>query len=240
MPGYTILMHFRPYPLLTAFAIPVLVLLVWLGVWQAQRADWKTAEVASFKERLDAPAIQIDAICAVGIAEQQIMMTPPSDGAAIRLFGMRASGKPGWKVFQASAMCGRPILVQKGFEELVIGGPGGVSPAPPPPWPDRYIVAPWPEKPAMASDNDPSANEWHWMDAPAIAAALDQPDLDTRFVILPLDGMPDFLVRTPPETHVGYSVTWFGMAIAFVVIYGLFHMRAGRLRFGKARSEAKE
>ena len=240
MPGYTIPMHFRPYPLFTAFAIPVLVLLVWLGVWQAQRADWKTAEVASFKERLDAPAMQIDAICAAGIAEQQIMMTPPSDGAAIRLFGMRASGKPGWKVFQASAMCGRHILVQKGFEELVIGGPGGVSPAPPPPWPDRYIVAPWPEKPAMASDNDPSANEWHWMDAPAIAAALDQPDLDPRFVILPLDGMPDFLVRTPPETHVGYSVTWFGMAIAFVVIYGLFHMRAGRLRFGKARSEAKE
>ena len=121
MPGYTILMHVRPYPLLTAFAIPVLVLLVWLGVWQAQRADWKTAEVASFKERLDAPAMQIDAICAAGIAEQQIMMTPPSDGAAIRLFGMRASGKPGWKVFQASAMCGRPILVQKGFEELEKG-----------------------------------------------------------------------------------------------------------------------
>jgi hypothetical protein len=29
-------MHFRPYPLLTAFAIPALVLLVWLGGWLIQ------------------------------------------------------------------------------------------------------------------------------------------------------------------------------------------------------------
>ena len=115
MPGYTTPMLFRPYPLLTAFAIPTLVLLVWLGVWQGQRAGWKAAEVASFSERLVAPAMQIDAVCTAGLAEQQIMMTPSSGGAAIRVFGMRASGKPGWKVFQAADICGRPILVQKDF-----------------------------------------------------------------------------------------------------------------------------
>jgi len=234
-------MHFRPYPILTAFAIPALVLLLWLGVWQAQRAGWKAAEVASFADRLEAPPSSIEDICAAGFAEQQILTNPPAAGAVIRLFGARASGKPGWKVLQASAMCGRPILVQKGFQELAIGGPGGVSPAPSPPWPDRYIVAPWPEKPLLPGANAPERNEWHWMDGPAIAASLDQPELDTRFVVLPLDGMPDFLVRTPPETHIGYSVTWFGMAIAFVVIYGIFHMRAGRLRFDKPQNdEAKQ
>lgn len=233
-------MHFRPYPLLTAFAIPALILLVWLGVWQAQRAGWKAAEIASFAQKLEAPATSIDAACDEGFAEQQILQAPSASGPVIRVFGARADGKAGWKLFQASGVCGRPILVQTGFEELAIGGPGGVSPAPPPPWPDRYIVAPWPEKPFMASANDPAGNEWYWMDAPALAIALSQPDLDARFVVLPLEGMPDFLVRTPPETHVGYSVTWFGMAIAFVVIYGLFHMRAGRLRFGRAGKKATE
>jgi surfeit locus 1 family protein len=232
-------MHFRPFPILTAFAIPALILLVALGVWQAQRAGWKAEEVATFRQRLAAPPMAVEAVCAQGFAEQQIILDAPSAGAAVRVFGPRASGKPGWKLFQASGMCGRSILVQAGFEELEIGGPGGVSPAPPEPWPDRYIVAPWPEKPFMAGANDAAKNEWYWMDGPAIAATLGQPDLDTRFVILPLDGMPDFLVRTPPETHVGYSVTWFGMAIAFVVIYGLFHMRAGRLRFGKPESQDK-
>jgi surfeit locus 1 family protein len=237
-------MHFRPYPLLTAFAIPALLLLLWLGVWQAQRAGWKAAEVASFADRLEAPATPIETVCADGFAEQQIITRPPAGGAVIRVFGARASGRPGWKLLQASGMCTSPVLVQVGFEELAIGGPGGVSPAPAPPWPDRYIVAPWPEKPFMSGQNDPVANEWHWMDPSAIATSLDQPRLDTRFVLLPLDGMPDFLVRTPPETHVGYAVTWFGMAIAFVVIYGLFHMRAGRLRFGASPdmplNEAKE
>jgi surfeit locus 1 family protein len=234
-------MHFRPYPLLTVFAIPSLILLLWLGVWQAQRAEWKAQEVAAFADRLEASSSSLEEICAQGLAEQQIMTSPRYAGPAIRLFGARASGKPGWKVFQASTMCGTPVLVQTGFEELAIGGPGGVSPAPSPPWPDRYIVAPWPEKPFMNGQNDPSANEWYWMDGPAIAAALGQPELDTRFAVLPLDGMPDFLVRTPPATHIGYSVTWFGMAIAFVVIYGVFHMRVGRLRFGRARKqEAKE
>lgn len=228
-------MHFRPFPLMTAFAIPALILLLWLGTWQAQRAGWKAAEVASFAERLEAPPTPMESICVSGLAEQQILANPSATGAAIRVFGTRASGKPGWKLFQALAICGRPVLVQTGFEALVIGGPGGVSPAPPPPWPDRYVVAPWPGRPAMPGTNAPERNEWHWMDHSAISATLGQPQLDARFVILPLEGMPDFLVRTPPETHIGYSVTWFGMAIAFAVIYGLFHMRAGRLRFGKAR-----
>jgi surfeit locus 1 family protein len=228
-------MHLRPFPLMTAFAIPALLLLLWLGVWQAQRAGWKAAEVASFADRLETPPMPIEAVCAAGLAEQQILTNPPATGAPIRLFGTRASGKPGWRLFQTSAICGRLVLVQTGFEELVIGGPGGVSPAPPPPWPDRYIVAPWPEKPFMPGANAPERNEWHWMDHSAISTSLSQQQLDARFVVLPLEGMPDFLVRTPPETHIGYSVTWFGMAIAFAVIYGLFHMRAGRLRFGKAR-----
>ena len=68
----------------------------------------------------------------------------------------------------------------------------------------------------------------------AMAKALGQPGLDSAFLVIPLEGMPDYVVRTPPETHIGYAVTWFGIAIAFAVIYGLMHARAGRLRFGRA------
>jgi len=232
-------MYFRPFPLLTAFSIPALVALLWLGVWQGQRAQWKADEVAGFAQKLAAPATPLADICARGLAEQQILGTPPAAGPSVRVFGTRASGKAGWKLYQVSDICGVPVLVQTGFEELAVGGPGGVSPAPPPAWPDRYVVAPWPGKPAMASTNSPERNEWHWMDGPALAAFLEQPQLDTRFIILALEGMPDFLVRTPPETHIGYSVTWFGIAIAFAVIYGLFHMRAGRLRFGRTSGQDK-
>jgi surfeit locus 1 family protein len=129
------------------------------------------------------------------------------------------------------------VLVESGFDALAIGGPGGVSPKPAGPEikPERFIVTPWPEKPFMAAANAPERNEWSWFEAAAMATALGQPGLDTRFIIVPLEGMPDYVIRTPPETHIGYAVTWFGMAIAFAVIYGLMHARAGRLRFGSGQ-----
>lgn len=229
-------MYFRPYPLLTFFAIPMLAALVALGVWQGQRAGWKAEQIAALEQQLAAPPLGVDEVCAAGLSDGQIIMPLTGQGPEIRLFGHRASGEAGWKRFQAGQVCGRQILIQTGFDALDIGGPGGRLPTPPPPPADRFIVQPWPEKPMMAGANAPQRNEWYWFDAPAMASAVGQPQLDTAHIVVPLDGKPDFLVRTPPETHVGYAVTWFGMAIAFAVIYGLFHMRAGRLRFGRKKT----
>ena len=35
----------------------------------------------------------------------------------------------------------------------------------------------------------------------------------------------------PPERHVGYAITWWGLAAGLVVIYALLHVRRGRLSF---------
>ena len=37
----------------------------------------------------------------------------------------------------------------------------------------------------------------------------------------------------PPERHLGYALTWWGIAIALLVIYLVYHASVGRLRFGK-------
>ena len=232
-------MHFRPFPVLTLIAIPALATLLWLGVWQWGRSGEKAAEIAAFERHMQEPPLQLDRACADGLAAGQIIVPPAAAGTVLRVFGHNTSGDPGWKHFQITDLCGKPVLVESGFDALAIGGPGGVPPAPSTPQaaPDRFIVTPWPGKPFMAADNEPQRNEWSWFDAPAMAQALAQPGLDTRFLVTPLAGMPDYVVRTPPETHIGYAVTWFGMAIAFAVIYGLMHARAGRLRFGKAQSD---
>lgn len=36
----------------------------------------------------------------------------------------------------------------------------------------------------------------------------------------------------PPARHLGYALTWWGMGIALLVMYLVFHINAGRLRFG--------
>jgi surfeit locus 1 family protein len=229
-------MHFRPLPILTLFAAPILAALIALGVWQAQRAGWKADLIREFEQAAMAAPLTLEQACMAGIAERQVIVPPTGRGQTLRLFGNDAGGSPGWRLFQVSELCGRPILLESGFEALVIGGPGGQLPegASARPVIDRYIVEPWPEKSAMAPDNAPARNEWHWFDAAAMREALAAPDLKADFIVTPYAGAPSFLARTPPETHIGYAVTWFGMAVAFLVIYAVFHARAGRLRFGRA------
>ncbi len=228
-------MYFRPLPVLTVIAIPALAALVWLGVWQSGRAGWKADEIAAFEQHMQAPPLTAQQACVRGLATSEILAPQPVAGPVLRVFGHAATGEAGWRHYQAADLCGAPVLVETGFDALQIGGPGGAMPAAAAVKPaGRFIVTPWPDQPFMAAPNAPERNEWSWFDAPAMKAALNQPGLDTRYLLVPLEGLPDYLVRTPPETHVGYAVTWFGIAVAFAVIYGLMHARAGRLRFGRA------
>ena len=228
-------MYFRPFPILTIIAVPALISLVGLGVWQSERAGEKANQIAAFQQHMQAPPLTQEQACTAGLSDSQIIPPPIAEGATLRVFGHQADGTAGWKHYQAAEICGAPVLVETGFDALAIGGPGAAMPGTVSARaPDRFIVTPWPDRPLMAAPNSPDRNEWSWFDAPAMIKALGLPTLDTRHVLTPLEEMPDYLVRTPPETHVGYAVTWFGMAIVFAVIYGLMHMRAGRLRFGKA------
>ncbi len=229
-------MVFRPYPILTLIAVPALVALIWLGVWQVERAEWKAGLIVNFERASTAEPQPLDeSLCGLGASIGKVV-TPPGDrarGVALRVFGHNAAGDAGWRLFQPMALSCGAVLAETGFEALEIGGPGGM------PLPKanqdvtRFYVEPWPEKPMMAAENSPARNEWHWFDSPLMASVIPVTPLNARYIVVPISGTPDFLTRTPPEGHIGYAVTWFGMAIAFVVIYALFHARAGRLRFTK-------
>jgi surfeit locus 1 family protein len=231
-------MTFRPYPVLTAIAIPVLAALVGLGFWQLDRAQWKAGLIADF-ERASAepPAALTKAFCGGADPLGQVVSDPGAAGLQLRVFGHNAAGDPGWRLFQAAKpSCAGPsaaVLSETGFEPLSMGE--GIEPsAPASSGPtDRFIVEEWPSRQLMAAGNAPGRNEWHWFDARAMAAFLGAGAIDDRYILARLEGMPDYLVRTPPSGHIGYAVTWFGMAIGFVVIYALFHARAGRLRIGR-------
>jgi surfeit locus 1 family protein len=42
-------------------------------------------------------------------------------------------------------------------------------------------------------------------------------------------GLPPGLAAMPPSRHVGYALTWFGLALTLIAVYLAFHHRAGRL-----------
>lgn len=240
-------MVFRPLPILTIAVLPIFAVLLWLGVWQAQRAGWKAGLIAEYERNVDVrPRTLTDLLCSaaapvegefVDAGEVQARLSAvPGSSRPIRMFGHAGTGEAGWRLLEsipgpACASAGGRILVETGLERLQTGTLPPLPEVTEPP--ARYVVTPWPERAWMAADNDVAGNDWHWFDADAMTAFLGAGSLETRFYLSESRGLPDFLERTPPSRHIGYSATWFGMAAALIVMYAAFHARAGRLKFGR-------
>ncbi len=235
-------MTFRPYPVLTIAAAIAVAALLWLGYWQLQRAEWKRNLIAEHNARSEADSLSWrEGVCPFlsglggqpappissdAVAAQVEALSGESEG--FRVFGRSVAGQVGWRVFQPvdTASCGAEtdrILVQSAFAAEEIG-PSGVAIEP---TEVRYVVEPWPARPAMAAANAPESNQWYWLDADRISASVDG-ELNKEIVVVPFAGVPAFLTRTPPVRHISYAVTWFGLAICLIFVYVLLHARAGR------------
>ncbi|MBI1359523.1 MAG: hypothetical protein GC155_04470 [Alphaproteobacteria bacterium] len=244
-------MSFRPLPVLTLLTIPMLAALIWLGVWQIQRAQWKAGLIADYEKMSASTPEPLDEVLCSAKSSADGMIGRPVAGADvrsdmlskalpgfIRMFGQNAAGDSGWLLLAAAPapQClGEPVLIEAGFETL---NHVQTIYAEQPHAPARYLVEPWPHRNMFAPANAPDVNDWHWFDGPAIAAHLGAPALNDEIYLSVVAGLPDELTSVPPSRHIGYAVTWFGMAIALLVIYGIFHVRAGRLAFGKRDSES--
>lgn len=214
-----------------------------LGVWQLQRADWKRDLISQFEHRFEsAPVSWREGVCPF-LDGEGLTGAPPIEmravGAAVeanaagdeplRLFGRSVSGQVGWRLFKPVISDCRPdaeaVLVQVGFEAEEVG------PVPPAPEPTelRYYTTNWPERGWMVGGNEPETNEWYWLDPEEVAARASQVELNRAVVVVPVAGMPDFLVRTPPVRHISYAITWFGLAVCLLIVYALAHAKAGRL-----------
>lgn len=225
-------MFFRPFPILTIFSVAILAWLIWLGVWQWQRAEWKSDLIADYIAQAER-----------GETDLASAMCPPSDNPLgkrvlassavsaewLRVFGQSTDGRPGWRIFTAIApppCVEGALLAETAFENYE----GEVELI------DTLRVAVMSEKrTSFSNTNAPDKNAWYWFDANAMEQSLfidGGNTLNRDYMLLASNGMPANLTQTPPERHIGYSVTWFGMAIALIVLYGAFHIRAGRLRFG--------
>ncbi|MEM8919886.1 MAG: SURF1 family cytochrome oxidase biogenesis protein [Pseudomonadota bacterium] len=238
-------MMFRPFPVMTLFAIPSLILLLWLGQWQLQRAEWKVGLIDAFRNEAVRPPVDVSD----AFRDLRVCSNPPCDVASnypsgpflpveplnersIRLFGNDLQARPGWRIFQAAQIgeetstSQQPsILVETKFEPLSGAASSNVS---------MLKTAPIPPRGTYAADNNLEANEWYWFDLAALKDEFGEA-LDETVMLVAFDPnqLPANLTRTPPAQHIGYAVTWYGMAIALIVLYGAFHARAGRLRFRK-------
>tara|TARA_R110002072_G_scaffold58951_8_gene149858 strand:- start:866 stop:1549 length:684 start_codon:yes stop_codon:yes gene_type:complete len=220
--------YFRPLPVLTVVTALALALLVTLGVWQMQRMEWKAQRIAAHAERGAVTSFQ-QALCGehAGIFGPSITAPAPLAGRQLRYYTLR--DQPGWVRLglMPAPACNpdapqRYLFVESGFEDLA-----GYIIARPQAW--RIELFPRPG--SFASGNDPDTNQWYIFDRDMMARSLDIDPEQVLDVWARADlGLPSSLSQTPPSKHLGYAVTWFGLAAALIGVYLALHVARGRLR----------
>ena len=224
-------MVFRPLPVLTAFTLVSLIILVMLGNWQYERYSDKLG-------REDEPAWPSQTLTFELIGDPE---TPLQ-----QVYGI-VDGEAVWRRFAPAIRTddGSTVL-------LAVDAVGGVNPVP-------AIIGAYGtiekevrifERVGRSSPrNSPETNTWFVFDRSGLMAQFGLSGEDvlvgepvelvishsedfsrSRTTVNPY-GAPQPIDPLPPQRHFGYALTWWGLAAALFVIYWVFHASRGRLKF---------
>jgi len=225
----------RRFPIgMTLATVIAFAILCGLGVWQVQRLHWKEGLLAKIAALQAAPPQPINQALSGGPLGPEIDFTrvqadcPNAETAAfIKLFTVSKDGAPGFRVITACSLSGgryHTVLLDRGFvaqEQASDLKPGTRTLN----QPVVGVLRRGDLKNFMTPQNMPEQGLWYWRDIPAMAAALHATDPAPTFLMLerpaPVSGPP-----TPaavpvdiPNNHLGYALTWFGLAATLLGVY---------------------
>lgn len=237
-------MRFRPYPVMTVLAVAGLAVLLWLGSWQWARYQEKLA----LGER-PPPEFETLSLWVVGpemVATQQVYGL--LDGQAVwRRYLPVSETENGL----ANGMILFDVIVSVEAEALGVARGEAFR--------SEFIrITPAPKRSVFTPSNKPDAGRWYTPDPGAMivasgAEAGPEPVLfePKEVYVRDLDGRyqaggervrenpwadPALMDDLPPARHLGYAITWWGLALTLIGVYVAFHVSRGRLAFGtKAR-----
>lgn len=227
-----------------AFAV-----LVSLGFWQVQRLAWKTGLIVRIEAGLAAAPVPLSEI-AIALARGHDADWRKAEAHGRfrhdlerHLYDIE-SGRAGYRVLTPLESAGGPVVwVDRGFvpEERKqpasraagqLAGDIGVT---------GLVRVPPPARPTFVPANEPGRNIWYWPDLAAMGTGATPPLAGTVLPVIleasgppPPGGWPRPRQRTQadiPNNHLGYALTWFGLAAALAGVYIAFAItsrRAGR------------
>jgi len=227
-----------------AFAFAILIA---LGTWQVERKAWKENLIATVTERFAAPPTPLpppsqwphldqdrDEFRRVSFRGEFIN----DKEALVYTAGSSLHGDssgPGYWVFTPIRLADGTVMVNRGFvpqgrqdpatrrEGEVAGFVGIVG------------IMRWPERAGMFTPAaDPGKNLWFARDPAAMAAAKGIREVAPFYIEQESPGAPGGLPRAGPlipnfpNNHLGYALTWYGLAAVLAGSFGVWV--AGRLR----------
>jgi surfeit locus 1 family protein len=228
--------------------LAALAILCSLGIWQVERLAWKEALIARVDQRLGAapvPAPGPSAWAALDIAEAEytpVRVTGTFDHA--REFHLFISlGAPHGRFGGVGYLVFTPLMTADGWTVLVNRGFVPADRKDPATRAEGQVAGPvevvgllrQPERRQWYSaSDDPARNLWYTRDLAAFVAALGlQPEQVAPYLIdaaaqpLPPGGLPQGgeTVVQFPNNHLGYAITWFGLAAALLGVFVVYARR---------------
>jgi len=202
--------------------LPVLLILLGLGTWQAQRLAWKNDILAR--------------IAAAEAAPPAPFSDPPAPYAKLEVLGrfdhareallgveIRANRMGARLVVPFLRDSRPPLLVDRGWVPL-----DGLAGLPRPEGPQRITGYVRFGEPAgrFAAQDDVAGRRFYHYDPAAIGAALGVPGMAPYgLVLLGQAGSlpePAQTLPRPRNNHLGYAITWYGLAASLVGVFLAF------------------
>lgn len=219
----------RRFPwFLTLFTLPALALLIGLGVWQVQRLAWKEALIDQADAAATSAPAPIEKVLKAADPEfRKAQVTCPGLATA-RFVELQSihDGDPGARLISICRAPGvaSPFLIDRGFvADSVLERPRVAEATEPV---SLLVELRRTPKAGGGMTPAPANNRFYARDSAAIARVLgvETPSEFTLFALTSTNPeIADLTASAPPaafaNNHLGYAMTWFGLAIALVGFY---------------------
>jgi surfeit locus 1 family protein len=215
----------------------MLVVLVGLGTWQVYRLRWKNGILAQIEAAEAAQAVPLSTAPApdmpapytkVSVTGRFRFDKAAQLGAEVR--DTRTGPTIGYyQIVPLDRDEASPILVDRGWvpqkRETPLDDPPGVVTV-------VGYVLPAQKQSWFSARDDDAARQFYTLDPQAIGAAVGVADLAPFAIVAmgaPAAGAypaPAQHLPRPPNNHLSYAITWYGLAVSLVVIFAVWVRKA--------------
>ncbi len=204
----------------------MLAVLIGLGTWQVQRLHWKLGILAQIDRAEAAPAMPLPA--------------DPQPFTKVRIEGRLRGDLAAMYAAEVRDSRGGEVLggqfivpLERDGAEPVLVDLGWVPNGTPAPTPPNQVTVEGYVRPGdlpgmFAARDDTATRHFYTLDPAAIGAALGLPHVAPFTLVVmgptPPVGFPDpaqHLPR-PPNDHLSYAITWYGLAVVLLVIFSIY------------------
>ena len=199
-----------------------LAILLGLGVWQIQRLHWKHAILDAISAAEAEPAVPLGA---TPPAYAKVYATGRLRYDRAALYGAEGRDRQGQPVMGAQLLV--PLDLTDGRTILCLLG--WVAALPPrqdaPEGRVEGYVRPGDKPGLFSAPDDAPGRRFYTLDPAAIAAALRLDHVAPEILVAvgpPGDPDPARSLPRPPDNHLNYALTWFGLALSLIAVFIVF------------------